>query len=145
MAVTGGIMVSHPPLIIPEVGRGREKEIQATIDAYHKAAGKLASWKPDTVVVLSPHSMMYMGYFHTSPGEEAEGDFGQFGAPQVKIKVQYDTEFVTLLTREAEERKVPAGTFIIQTTKLCGSAFPDWSFPAIISWDSVFRSERNSS
>ena len=88
---------------------------------------------------------MYMDYFHTSPGEEAEGDFGQFGAPQVKIKVQYDTEFVTLLTREAEERKVPAGTFIIQTTKLCGSAFPDWSFPAIISWDSVFRSERNSS
>lgn len=110
MAVTGGIMVPHPPLIIPQVGRGREKEIQATIDAYHKAAEKLASWKPDTVVVLSPHSMMYMDYFHISPGEEAEGDFGQFGVPQVKIKVQYDTEFVTLLTREAEERKIPAGT-----------------------------------
>ena len=33
MTVTGGIMVPHPPLIIPQVGRGREKEIQATIDA----------------------------------------------------------------------------------------------------------------
>ena len=56
MSVKGGIMVPHPPLIIPEVGRGREKEIQTTIDAYHSAARKLASWQPDTVVVLSPHS-----------------------------------------------------------------------------------------
>ena len=55
MSVKGGIMVPHPPLIIPEVGRGREKEIQTTIDAYHSAARKLASWQPDTVVVLSPH------------------------------------------------------------------------------------------
>lgn len=127
MTVTGGIMVPHPPLIIPQVGRGREKEIQATIDAYHKAAGKLASWKPDTVVVLSPHSMMYMDYFHISPGEEAEGDFGQFGVPQVKIKVQYDTEFVTLLTREAEERKIPAGTLGERKRQLDhGTMIPLW-------------------
>ena len=127
MAVTGGIMVPHPPLIIPQVGRGREKEIQATIDAYHKAAEKLASWKPDTVVVLSPHSMMYMDYFHISPGEEAEGDFGQFGVPQVKIKVQYDTEFVTLLTREAEESKIPAGTLGERKRQLDhGTMIPLW-------------------
>lgn len=110
MSVKGGIMVPHPPLIIPEVGRGREKEIQTTIDAYHSAARKLASWQPDTVVILSPHSVMYMDYFHISPGTEAEGDFGQFGAPQVKIKVSYDTELVELLSREAQDRKIPAGT-----------------------------------
>ena len=110
MAVKGAVMVPHPPLIIPDVGRGQEKAIQATIDAYHGAAKKIASWKPDTVVVLSPHSIMYADYFHISPGTEASGDFGQFRAPQVKIHVQYDTEFVELLCQEAEAREIPAGT-----------------------------------
>ncbi len=110
MAVKGAVMVPHPPLIIPDVGQGQEKAIQETIDAYHEAAKKIALWKPDTVVVLSPHSIMYADYFHISPGTEAEGDFGQFGAPQVKIKISYDTELVELLSREAQDRKIPAGT-----------------------------------
>ena len=37
MAVTGAVMVPHPPLIIPEVGRGQERGIQDTIDSYYKA------------------------------------------------------------------------------------------------------------
>lgn len=110
MSVKGAVMVPHPPLIIPDVGQGREKKIQATIDAYHEAAKKIASWKPDTVVVLSPHSIMYADYFHISPGKGAVGSFGQFGAPQVKIQVQYDTQFVDTLCREAEARDLPAGT-----------------------------------
>lgn len=110
MAVKGAVMVPHPPLIIPDVGRGQEKAIQATIDAYHEAAKKIASWQPDTVVVLSPHSIMYADYFHISPGTGARGDFGQFRAPQVKIQVQYDTELVEALSQEAEARGIPAGT-----------------------------------
>lgn len=110
MAVRGAVMVPHPPLIIPDVGRGQEKAIQATIDAYHEAAKKIASWQPDTVVVLSPHSTMYADYFHISPGTGARGDFSQFRAPQVKIQVQYDTELVEALSQEAEAREIPAGT-----------------------------------
>lgn len=110
MAVKGAVMVPHPPLIIPDVGQGQEKAIQETIDAYHEAAKKIALWKPDTVVVLSPHSIMYADYFHISPGTGARGDFGQFRAPQVKIQVQYDTELVEVLSRKAEAREIPAGT-----------------------------------
>lgn len=110
MSVTGAVMVPHPPLIIPDVGKGQEKKIQATIDAYHRAAEKLASWKPETVVVLSPHTVMYADYFHISPGKGAKGSFGNFRAPQVKIEAEYDTEFVRVLCQEAEAREVPAGT-----------------------------------
>ena len=93
------IMVPHPPLIIPEVGRGQELQIQSTIDAYHEAARAVAEAKPDTVIVLSPHTVMYADYFHISPGDGAEGSFRQFGASKVKVSVSYDTEFVSLLCR----------------------------------------------
>ena len=38
MPIVGTILVPHPPIIIPTVGRGREAEVQDTIDAYRAAA-----------------------------------------------------------------------------------------------------------
>ena len=127
MTVLGAIMVPHPPLIIPEVGRGQERGIQETIKAYHKAAKKLASWKPDTVVVLSPHSVMYADYFHISPGRGAQGNFWSFRAPQVEIKVQYDEEFVDKLSHTAAGCGVSAGTLGERDSSLDhGTMIPLW-------------------
>lgn len=108
--ITGAFMVPHPPLIIPEIGRGEEKKIQATIDAYHETGRRIGSLKPETIVLLSPHQVMYADYFHISPGKGAKGDFGRFGAGQVKMSVEYDTEFVKSLCRQAEDSLLPAGT-----------------------------------
>lgn len=110
MAVKGAVMVPHPPIIIPEIGCGEEVKARKTSDSYRKAAEKIAEWRPDTVIVVSPHSVMYADYFHISPGTGAKGDFGQFRAPQVKFCVDYDTEFVKVLVQEAEARDIPAGT-----------------------------------
>lgn len=101
--------------------------IQDTIASYHKAVKKIAEWKPDTVVVLSPHTVMYADYFHISPGKSAEGSFGRFGASQVKIPVQYDTEFVKVLSQEAQAREIPAGTLGEQDRRLDhGTMIPLW-------------------
>ena len=110
MGVSGAVMVPHPPIIIPDIGKGEEKKIQGTIDAYHQAARRIASWKPDTIVLLSPHQIMYGDYFHISPGTEAHGDFGQFGAGSVAIDVTYDTEFVEELCRQVQAQGLKAGT-----------------------------------
>ncbi|HIW83646.1 MAG TPA: AmmeMemoRadiSam system protein A [Candidatus Dorea gallistercoris] len=127
MAVQGAVMVPHPPLIIPEVGKGRERDIQATIDAYRAAARQAAAWRPETVVIVSPHSVMYADYFHISPGEEAEGDLGQFGAPQVRIRARYDTAFVKLLCQEAQARGISAGTLGERDPRLDhGTLIPLW-------------------
>ena len=110
MAVAGGLIVPHPPLILHEIGRGEEVRIQKTIDAYRKAAVEAALTQPETVVILSPHSVMYRDYFHISPGRREEGDFGMFGQPQLGVGAEYDTEFVEALCRNAEEAGLSAGT-----------------------------------
>lgn len=53
---------------------------------------------------------MYADYFHISPGKGAKGDFGQFGAGQVKMEATYDTEFVETLCKLAEAGDLSAGT-----------------------------------
>ena len=67
MPIIGAILVPHPPIIVPTVGRGREAEVQATIDAYHAAAKQVAAWAPEVLIVTSPHTVMYADYFHISP------------------------------------------------------------------------------
>ena len=59
MAIVAAFAVPHPPLIIPAVGRGREKEIQDTIDAYRQVGARIAEVDPQTIVISSPHSVMY--------------------------------------------------------------------------------------
>lgn len=103
-------MVPHPPLIIPEIGKGEEKKIQDTIDAYHEVGRRIGALRPDTIVLISPHQIMYADYFHISPGKSGKGDFGQFRAGQVEMKVTYDTEFAENLGKLAEAGEIPAGT-----------------------------------
>ncbi len=110
MSVVGAIMVPHPPILLPEVGRGEEKKIAASDAAYRKAAALAAELKPDTIVLSSPHAVMYADYFHLSPGESARGDMGRFRAPQLRFRVEYDAAFTAALSALAEEEGFPAGT-----------------------------------
>ena len=110
MAILGAVQVPHPPLILPEVGHGEENGIRATIDAYEAAAKFIADLHPDTVIISSPHSILYSDYFHISPGPSAKGSMAQFGAPQVKFSVNYDEELVRAIDEAAKQAGIPAGT-----------------------------------
>ena len=107
--IQGAVMVPHPPLILPEVGRGEEKIIADTTNAYLQAAQLVAELKPDTIVLASPHSVMYRDYIHISPGRQAVGDMGMFRAPQVKFKVEYDSELAAAISDLAAGSGLSAG------------------------------------
>jgi len=110
MGIIGGIMVPHPPLIIPEVGRGSEKTVEETIRAYERAADLVASLRPETIVISSPHSVMYSDYIHISPGDSAGGDMRQFGAPEAGMLISYDVSLRQRIEELCDEFSFPAGT-----------------------------------
>lgn len=110
MGIQAAFMFPHPPLIIPAIGRGEEKKIQKTIDAYHRSAQWIGNLRPETILVISPHQIMYADYFHISPGDTAEGDFRQFQAEQVRFTAAYDAQLVTEICKRADRKDLPAGT-----------------------------------
>jgi AmmeMemoRadiSam system protein A/AmmeMemoRadiSam system protein B len=118
MSLQSAVMVPHPPLIIPQVGRGQEKAIQDTIHAYRKAAELIASGRPDTVIVITPHSVLYGDYFHISPGTSAKGSLAQFHAGDVQLEVAYDAPYVAELCRRADACELQAGTLGERDKKL---------------------------
>jgi len=75
-----GFILPHPPLIIPDIGKGEEKKIERTIDAYHTVAKKVAQLKPKTIIVITPHHVNYQDYFHITSVSEVYGQLRQFGS-----------------------------------------------------------------
>jgi len=110
MSILGAVAVPHPPIILPEVGRGEEQKISETTEAYKEISRRIVELNPETIIITSPHSIMYADYFHISPGVEASGDMAQFRAGQVKLSINYDTDFVKKLSTEAMGQDVAAGT-----------------------------------
>lgn len=110
MTIVAAFVVPHPPVAVPGVGRGRERGIARTVAAYEEVARRVASLRPDTLVISSPHSALYADYFHVSPGTGAGGTFAQFGDAEDGLEVRYDRELVRALERAAGERGVPLGT-----------------------------------
>lgn len=106
----GAILTPHPPVLLPEVGHGREKEISATDQSMRSAAAAVAQWQPEVLIIASPHTVLYSDYFHISPGDNAVGDMSAFAAPEVRISVQYDTALRSEIIRLAEGAALRAGT-----------------------------------
>ena len=106
MSILAGFMVPHPPMIIPQIGKGDEESIRQTIVAYEEVARQIAELKPDTIIISSPHSTMYADYFHISPGRSARGDMRQFRAPQVRFQTEYDEEFTSELSALAGRERI---------------------------------------
>ena len=110
MSIVAAFMVPHPPLIVPNVGKGGEAEIEETTRSYDEVGRQIAKLKPDTIVISSPHSVMYADYFHISPGRHASGSFSRFNAPEVQFDEDYYDELVKRIEKLCEEKDFPAGT-----------------------------------
>ena len=109
MSIVAAYALPHPPLLLPEVGQGEERKLQLTQNAYERAMKEAAELAPETVIVVSPHTVMYADYFHIAPGEMASGDFAAFGAPDLRVMADYDEPFAKELAKAASAEGIAAG------------------------------------
>ena len=107
MTIVGAIAVPHPPLIVPAVGRGDERRIQATIDAYERATAWLLEQGPDCLVVTSPHAPLFRDAFHVTTDPSLDGSMARFNAPQEAIHAECDDELAREILRRANEAGIP--------------------------------------
>jgi AmmeMemoRadiSam system protein A/AmmeMemoRadiSam system protein B len=106
MSIIAGYITPHPPLIIPDIGKGEENKIKTTIQSFHEIARTIAKQKPETIVVITPHHLNYQDYFHMSSGQYGQGNFSHFNS-QISVQVQYDQELIEHLSNISD---FPCGT-----------------------------------
>ena len=110
MPILAGYMVPPPPIPVAEIGRGEELNIGPTLESFREVARDIAAIRPETIIITSPHAVMYGDYFHISPGDHANGDFRRFLAGRVRFSEEYDEELTGTIAGMCLEEHFPAGT-----------------------------------
>ena len=71
-------LMPHAPVLVPVVGGHRGREVAASIEAMRQAAARLVASRPDTLVLISPHSPRRA---------EAFGVWGEIGRASCRERV----------------------------------------------------------
>ena len=96
-----GCVCPHPPLLIPEIGRGNRDEVQATVAAMERLSAALG--EVGTAVIVSPHTPTLLDAFTVKTAARLGGDFATFGCPHVGREFDNDPEFVQALLAGAAD------------------------------------------
>lgn len=110
MSIIDGYLMPHPPILVPQVGKGEEKSAHRTLEALNRAAEEIRDEAPVTIVLTSPHAPLFEDYIHISSQEELTGTLERFGAPEVKLAFRNNLKLVHAISRIAEKQGIPAGT-----------------------------------
>lgn len=107
MSILASFIVPHPPLIIPNIGKGSEKQVSKTISAYKEIAKQIATLNPETIIISSPHAPMYSDYFYISSSKTLTGNLSNFGAPEISFTEEVDTKLVDEISSLAQKYHFP--------------------------------------
>lgn len=106
MSIVIGGIAPHPPLIIPDIGRGELQAVEQTVNAMKNFAKQMAAAAPETFVIITPHGAMFRDALSFVAEDELYGDFLKFGAPQVKLRAKNDTELLEAIIKCAEDENI---------------------------------------
>ncbi len=104
----GYYLMPHPPLIIPQVGRGQEKQIQKTIDSCNAVGLEIDKSDIRTIIVITPHGTVFRDAVALMEVENLKGDFGKFGAKQVGFDIKIDLALTHEIIKEAGKAQIAA-------------------------------------
>lgn len=101
-------LAPHPPIIVPEVGKRETAPVRQTMEAMRRLAGEVREAAPDTLIMFTPHGIVFSDAVAVTVEEELAGDLGSFGAPQVAFRFANDVPLAQALVREAAGEGITA-------------------------------------
>ena len=101
-AVVCAVLMPHAPILVPEVGGERGGE--GSCRAMRAAARCVLSHRPESLVLISPHSPRRSRAFGLWGDDPLEGSFAQFNAPEVGVSLPLDRALSEAIAAEARAR-----------------------------------------
>lgn len=102
-----GCVVPHPPIMVPDVGGGREKEVSKSIEAMGYIARELEEHRPDVILIISPHGIYFRDAMGILTASSSQGTLNKWGAQDVNYSFDNDLDVVPLIQEEAQTANIP--------------------------------------
>jgi len=100
------VLMPHAPVLVPAVGGERDNPADASVNAMAEAARRVVKARPETVVLISPHSPRRRGAFAIWAGGRIRGSLWRFGAPEAAVDLPADEPLAAAIAEEATLRGV---------------------------------------
>jgi aromatic ring-opening dioxygenase LigB subunit len=110
-------IMPHPPIIVPGIGGGTEKEAVVTIDGCRQVAKEILLDAPSVIILSSPHAPCFRDFFVLSGADSLKGDFGRFGHPEISMQFENHKELAAAIIEDARAAGIGAG-FLDKQQKL---------------------------
>ncbi|MCX7778693.1 MAG: MEMO1 family protein [Patescibacteria group bacterium] len=104
MSLVFSSICPHPPIIIPTIGQENLSAVKKTIKGLEKLEKDFSRVKPETVIVISPHGVIYADSFSLNFSENYSGNFQSFGDFTTNLNFNPDLEFLHHLKEKIEEK-----------------------------------------
>jgi AmmeMemoRadiSam system protein A/AmmeMemoRadiSam system protein B len=88
VSLQGFYLLPHPPIVLPEVGKGEEEKISNTSNNLHKVGKEISQKAPSTIIIVTPHGTMFEDAIVLSYEDQISGDLKNFGVPKVSMKLE---------------------------------------------------------
>lgn len=99
-------IMPHPPIMIPEIGKGEEKKIENTINACMAIGEEIANLKPHTIILITPHGPVFRDAVAISKVNKINGSFEKFGVPKLQMEIKINEELTSAIEREARKSHI---------------------------------------
>jgi aromatic ring-opening dioxygenase LigB subunit len=83
------------------------RHVQSSAAALGRLASEIEEIAPETLVIMSPHSPIYVDAFTVKVAPALGGSFSMFGAPQVRIDTEPDLELAQAVIDKAQALGIP--------------------------------------
>lgn len=90
MFLKGIGIASHPPVLIPEIGEGREIEAEKTSRGLRDLAMKVAEIKPKTIICITPHGNVFRDGVSVVYEHRMKGNLNKFGNSELTMEKECD-------------------------------------------------------
>jgi MEMO1 family protein len=94
----------HSPILLPNVGKGKEKELDCTIESLQTLEEHLYVSNPDVIFVISPHGGLYEDAFTINAHDTFISDFSTFGDLDTKDEWKGATDFASKISHKAKHQ-----------------------------------------
>ncbi len=99
--IKASYIMPHPPVIVPEVGKGTEKTCQSTLDALKDVAKDIKRIAPKTIIVITPHGPVFSDGIAIGYEKKLYGDLNDFGHKEISIAKDNNIELVEKIVYES--------------------------------------------
>lgn len=107
--IMGTFISPHPPVLIPEVGKGEENKAGATLTALRRAAKEIGRLKPSTIILTTPHGPVFQDFIHINIKHTMSGSFGKFGAAGVRLHFGNNLQLAEKIITISNAQGIPCG------------------------------------